>query len=55
MASHTKDQRRHKLFDKLHNDPTTIKTNIRTLFKKGHWEGALKSLDRFVARMISEI
>ena len=43
-----KDQRRQKIFSKLDNDPNALKDKIQTLFKKGHWEGALNTLNRYV-------
>ena len=47
MNRDKKDRRRHKLFSKLDNDPNAMKTKAKTLFKRGHWEGALKCLDRY--------
>ena len=46
MDRYKQDQRRHKLFNKLDDDPNAMKAKVKTLFKKGHWEGALTTLDR---------
>ena len=46
MDHYKQDKRRHKIFSKLDNDPSAMKAKIQTLFKKGHWELALKTLNR---------
>ena len=46
MNRYRQEQRRQKMFSKLDNDPSAMKAKIQTLFKKGHWELALKTLNR---------
>ena len=47
MERDKRDERRQRIFSKLDNDPNAMKSKAKTLFKKGHWEEALKCLDRF--------
>ena len=46
MDHYKQDKRRQKIFSKLDNDPNAMKAKIQTLFKKGHWELALMTLNR---------
>ena len=55
MERGRQDQRRHKMFSKLDDDPNAMKAKVKTLFKRGHWEGALKTLDRFVKTLINSL
>ena len=55
MDRSRKDQFRHKLFKKLDEDPNTMKAKVKTLFKRGHWEGALKTLDRLELNLIRSV
>ena len=47
MIRYKQDKRRQKIFSKLDNDPNAMKAKIQTQFKRGHWEGALKTLNRY--------
>ena len=55
MDRYKQDQRRHKLFNKLDDDPNAMKAKVKTLFKRGHWEGALKTLDRLEITLLRSV